>query len=166
MSAVLDKVVPKTMTADEFERSPFAESYELIRGELYQIVPAGTLRGVVTSRISRFLSSFEYDNNLGEVMAAETGFRLSDRSLVGADIAFVGKENLARFGVPDSFFPSAPDLAVEVVSASNTSDEITTKVEDYLARSVFCTRQMNWMERTSFPDFAARWRRSSAICLR
>lgn len=133
MSAVLDKVVPKTMTADEFAQSPFAETHELIRGELYPNMPSGSRHGIITNRLNRFVSNFVFDNQLGEVFAAETGFQLNERTLVGADIAFVGKEKLAQFGVPDAFFPTAPDLAVEVVSPSNTSDEIATKVEDYLA---------------------------------
>jgi Uma2 family endonuclease len=133
MSAVLERTTVKKMTADEFEASPFAETHELIRGELYPIMPAGTLHGVVTNRLSTYISFFVMENGLGEVTAAETGFKLLNQSCVGADIGFIGKENLAKFGVPESFFPTAPDLAVEVVSPSNTSEEISTKVEDYLS---------------------------------
>ncbi len=133
MSAVLEKTIVKKMTADEFEASPFAETHELIREELYPIMPAGTLHGVITNRLSTHLSFFVMENDLGEVTAAETGFKLINQSTVGADIGFVGKENLARFGIPDSFFPTAPDLAVEVISPGNTSEEISTKVEDYLS---------------------------------
>jgi Uma2 family endonuclease len=132
MSAVLERTFVRKMTADEFEASPFAETHELIRGELYPIMPAGTLHGIITNRLSRHLGNFVEDNNLGEVTAAETGFKLLNHSTVGADVAFISKESFAKFGVPDSFFPTAPDLAVEVVSPSNTSEEISTKVEDYL----------------------------------
>ncbi len=133
MSAVLEKTIVKKMSADEFEASPFVETHELIRGELYPIMPAGTLHGVITNRLSTYLSFFVMENHLGEITAAETGFKLINQSTVGADIGFVGKENLARFGVPESFFPTAPDLAVEVVSPGNSSEEISTKIEDYLS---------------------------------
>ena len=132
MSAVLERTTIKKMSADEFEASPFAETHELIRGELYPIMPAGTLHGIITNRLSAYITFFVLENDLGEVTAARTGFKLINQSTVGADIGFIGKENLAKFGVPDSFFPTAPDLAVEVVSPSNSSDEISTKVEDYL----------------------------------
>lgn len=132
MSAVLEQTIVRRMSADEFESSPFAETHELIRGELYPILPAGTLHGIITSRLSAYLSFFTMENNLGEVTAAETGFKLINQSTVGADIGFIGKEKLAKFRVPISFFPTAPDLAVEVVSPSNSSEEISTKVEDYL----------------------------------
>ena len=133
MSAVLERTVVKKMTNEEFEASPFAETHELIRGELYPIMPAGTLHGVVASGLSTYLSFFVLENDLGEITAAETGFKLINQSTVGADIGFISKENLSKFGVPDSFFPTAPDLAVEVVSPSNSSEEISTKVEDYLS---------------------------------
>ena len=35
-------------------------------------------------------------------------------------------------GVPDGFWPGAPDLAVEVLSPSNRFSEILERVEDYL----------------------------------
>lgn len=133
MSAVLERTITQKMSAEEFEVSPFAETHELIRGELHPIMPAGTLHGFITNRISKFLSYFLDENYLGEIFAAETGFRLVNQTTVGADVAFVSKENLSKFGIPDSFFPVAPDLAVEVVSPSNSSEEISTKVEDYLA---------------------------------
>ena len=133
MSAVLERTSVKKMTAEEFDSSPFAETHELIRGELYPIMPAGTLHGIVTNRLSAYLTMFVIENNLGEVTAAETGFKLVNQSTVGADVAFVSNAKFAEFGVPDSFFPTAPDLAVEVVSPSNTSEEISTKVEDYLS---------------------------------
>jgi Uma2 family endonuclease len=110
MSAVLERTIVKTMTADEFEVSPFAETHELIRGELYPIMPAGSLHGLIANRISKFLSYFLDENYLGEIFAAETGFKLKNQSTVGADVAFVSRENLEKFGVPDSFFPTAPDL--------------------------------------------------------
>jgi len=132
MSAVLEKTIVKKMSADEFEASPFAETHELIRGELYPIMPAGALHGLITNRINKFLSYFIDENDLGETFAAETGFKLKNQSIVGADVAFVSRANLAKFGVPESFFPIAPDLAVKVVSPGNSSEEISTKVEDYL----------------------------------
>jgi len=40
MSAVLENTIVKKMSADEFEASPFAETHELIHGELFPIMPA------------------------------------------------------------------------------------------------------------------------------
>ena len=52
MSAVLEKTIVKKMSAEEFEASPFAETHELIRGELQPIMPAGSLHGFITNSLN------------------------------------------------------------------------------------------------------------------
>lgn len=104
MDAVLEQTVIEKMTADEFEFSPFAETHELIRGELYPIMPAGALHGIVTNRLSTRLGFFVMENGLGEIFAAETGFKLFNQSTVGADVAFVGKEKSPNMASPILFF--------------------------------------------------------------
>jgi Uma2 family endonuclease len=66
------------------------------------------------------------------VVTAETGFVLFDEppTVRAPDVAFVVQNRLAFD--PDRFAPLAPDLAVEIVSPSNTLSEIHAKVTDYL----------------------------------
>ncbi len=145
MSAVLEQVSEGIkMTADEFADSIYARGFELVDGI---VVPkntspgnffkeinrmsTGTLHGVVTSRLTAYLTIYVLENDLGETCAAETGFRLTPNTVRGADLAFIGKEKLDIFGIPINFFPIAPDLAVEVISPSNTYDEIQDKIEKY-----------------------------------
>jgi Uma2 family endonuclease len=47
------------------------------------------------------------------------------------DVGFVAKERLTG-PIPDKYFPFAPDLAVEVVSPSDTAQDIREKVLDFL----------------------------------
>jgi Uma2 family endonuclease len=136
MSAVLEKTISRQMNSDEFAASPFAATHELIKGELYRIMPAGFLHGVVTQNLSSYVSNFVRAHGLGVVVATETGFRLSDETTCGADIAFVSQEKLAAVGLTGKFFPTAPDLAVEVLSPSETKADILGKVEDYLLAGV------------------------------
>ena len=95
-------------------------------------MPAGFIHGIVALRIGRLVGNFVEDNNLGEVVAAETGFILGGKSFRGADTAFVSNENLQKHGYPQGFFPTAPDIAVEVASPSNSSEELMEKVSLYL----------------------------------
>ena len=140
MSAVLDQSIGKTMTADEFFDSPYAESCELVRGRVvpkggrFEIaMPTGAKHGAVTDELETRISYFVRENKLGKVFAAETGFILAEGTVRGIDISFVGNEKLAEFGIPESFFPTAPDLAVEVISPGNTFSEIQDKIEEYIA---------------------------------
>ena len=56
MSAVLEKAISWQMTSDEFACSPFAANHELIKGELYPIMPAGFLHGGVMQDLASRLS--------------------------------------------------------------------------------------------------------------
>lgn len=69
---------------------------------------------------------------LGQVVTAETGFVLSDEppTVRAPDVAFVSQGRLSFDH--DRFAPLAPDLAVEIVSPSNTVSEVQSKVVDYL----------------------------------
>ena len=130
----------KLMTADELDALPSYgpggdRRYELIRGELKEMSPTKPLHGIICARIAFHLFGFVGERNLGEVFGAETGFLLESDpdSLVGADAAFVSNERLAPVERFDKFFPFAPDLAVEVLSPSNTVQEIDEKVALYFA---------------------------------
>jgi len=75
------------------------------------------------------------EQNLGQVFCAETGFLLArDPDTVRApDIAFVHKDRLSTGAVEETFWPGAPDLAVEVVSPGDTIREIDEKAKAWLA---------------------------------
>ncbi|MGH9880892.1 MAG: Uma2 family endonuclease, partial [Pyrinomonadaceae bacterium] len=79
-------------------------------------------------------------NKLGRVYGAETGFKLeSDPDTVLApDIAFVSREHLGT--ISKKYREGAPDLAVEVISPSESRQKIEKKVGQWLqlgARAVW-----------------------------
>ncbi|MGI8650849.1 MAG: Uma2 family endonuclease [Rubrobacter sp.] len=49
--------------------------YELVRGELRQMNPAGNIHGRIAIRFTWRLARHAEENRLGEVYAAETGFK-------------------------------------------------------------------------------------------
>ncbi len=132
MSAVLNVESQKEWTADSFFHSPISQNHELVEGELVKTMPAGFIHGIVAQRVGRLMGNFVEDNNLGEVVAAETGFILGEKTFRGADSAFISNEKLQKYGYPQGFFPTAPDIAVEVTSPSNSSEELMEKVSLYL----------------------------------
>jgi Uma2 family endonuclease len=123
-------------TASElFEMPDDGFRYELVKGELRKMSPAGGEHGVVVVNATLLLGQHVKTNNLGVCCGAETGFKIaSDPDTVRApDLAFVSRERIPEEGVPKKFWALAPDLAVEVVSPGDTFSEVEEKVEEWLA---------------------------------
>jgi Uma2 family endonuclease len=123
------------MTAEELGRLPEdGFRYELIRGELKKMAPAGYEYGNVAMELGWRLAQYVRENGLGKVQAAETGFLIaSDPDTVRApDVAFVSRERIEEVGEPEGFWPGAPDLAVEVVSPGDTYTEVEAKAIEWL----------------------------------
>ena len=123
------------VTAEELLNMPDdGFRYELVRGELRRMAPAGYGHGVFAMSIGISLGAFVKANNLGEVCAAETGFRLgSDPDHIRApDAAFVRRERVEQIVDRSVFFPGAPDIAIEVISPSDLYTDVDEKVADWL----------------------------------
>ena len=71
-------VVRQQVSADELLHLPDdGFRYELVRGELRQMDPAGSAHGRIAVRITWRLAQHVEENRLGTVYAAETGFKLA-----------------------------------------------------------------------------------------
>lgn len=134
----------KLMTAEELIRLPtgMGERYELVRGELKTMSPAGSRHGRISARVGRLLDQYVSGKKLGEVFGAETGFTLrrNPDTVRAPDAAFVAAARVPPEGVPIGYWPGAPDLAVEVVSPDDTAAEVKTKINEYFdagAKSVW-----------------------------
>ena len=83
------------MTADELLTMPHnGYRYELIKGELRQMSPAGSQHGKIALKIGWRLAQFVEKNNLGETYAAETGFIIDTNpdTVRAPDASFVSTE--------------------------------------------------------------------------
>jgi len=113
--------------------------YELVRGELQRMPLPGFRPGRIANRIGYHLTAHVQSHDLGVVVAAETGFLLhSDPDEVrGADVAFVSKARLqaTKFS-EEKHFPGAPDLAVEIVSPSDSYADVEGKILVWLRAGV------------------------------
>lgn len=128
-------IAEKLMTADELLCMPKDGCrYELVRGELRKMSPAGYEHGKVAMRLGWRLAQHVEQNGLGTVSAAETGFLLSSApdTVRAPDVAFVNSERIAALGETPGFWPGAPDLAVEVVSPGDTYTEVEEKAIEWL----------------------------------
>jgi Uma2 family endonuclease len=127
------------VTADELLTMPHRDEHgndcllELVRGEVRRMSPTGFEHGAICSRIGAVLWNFVEEHKLGIVFAAETGFVVETNpdSVLDADAAFVSAERLAGVKNVEKFVPFAPDLAIEVLSPSNTVREMEQKIDLY-----------------------------------
>lgn len=130
----MSSATTKLMTADELLVMPKdGFHYELVRGELKRMSPTGKEHGSVTMELAAPLHAYVKLNRLGQVYAAETGFKLESNpdTVRAPDIAFVRAERIQAAGRAQGYGEGAPDLAVKVLSPGNTKREMTEKVEDY-----------------------------------
>lgn len=126
----------KLLTAEDLEAMPSADQqYELVRGELKPMSPAGTRHSTIAVRFASRLVSHVDSNNLGLVIGADGGFVVSrspDVVLV-PDVGFIRAARLTPEIDLERFFRGAPDLAVEVVSPSDRLSDVAAKARQYLA---------------------------------
>lgn len=108
--------------------------YELVGGILRKMLPTGKKHGEVTMKIAAPLAQHVAANGLGRVYAAETGFKLESNpdTVRAPDVAFLSREQADKIGDIEGFIPGAPDLAVEVVSPSDSFSEVEEKVFEWL----------------------------------
>jgi Uma2 family endonuclease len=123
------------MTADELWRMPDdGNRRELVNGELNMMAPAGGGHGEIANTIAYLLTAHVKAKKLGTIVAAETGFVLSrDPDTVRApDAAFISKSRIPPNGLPINFIPFAPDIAVEVLSPSDSHLDVDEKIEQWI----------------------------------
>ena len=124
--------------------------YELVKGELRKMSPAGSEHGAIIINLTVPLAAHIKANKLGVVFGAETGVKIatSPDTVRAPDIAVVRQERIPEGGIPKGFWPGAPDLAVEVTSPGDSFEEVEEKVEDWLAAGTKAVWIVNPKRRT------------------
>ncbi len=110
--------------------------YELVDGILVEKT-MGFEESVIAMTIGRLIGIFVDPLGLG-VVAGEGGTIQLDVNLVRIpDVMFISLERLPGGEIPDEAIPLlVPDLAVEVISRSNTPKEMNDKLKEYFEKGV------------------------------
>lgn len=125
------------LTAAEFATLPPIEygMAELVHGEIVVSPFAGGRHGRIVRNIFVPLHLYVEAHGLGEAFTDGTGYALPQRddAVRGPDVSFVRAGRLDPDTLPDGWVPLAPDLAIEVLSPSETHSMVMEKLADYFA---------------------------------
>jgi Uma2 family endonuclease len=116
---------------DEFDQNGNRIRQELISGELVEMPPSFELHNVVKSNILEVLIAFAVANRqLGIKVISEMAFVVNDHDTFVPDASVIhqGRLNPRK----QKYTPGATDLAIEVVSPSDTASHLKSKVDAYL----------------------------------
>jgi Uma2 family endonuclease len=115
---------------------------DLIRGELREraMTKRNQWHSRVETRVARYLDQWleSQPEPRGCVVSGEAGFllRRNPDTWVGIDVAYVSAEQAAATPRNRPYFEGPPVLAVEILSPSDTQEQVDEKVAAYLETGV------------------------------
>jgi len=122
------------ITWQAFEQLPDGDGWhrEVVEGELVVLPPPKSKHSRIARRMSRALAPFE-DLGIAEIHM-EAGYKLSDNppTWIEPDVSVLRIER-ARATSDDDYFTGSPELAIEVVSPSETARDLNRKIDALLA---------------------------------
>jgi Uma2 family endonuclease len=109
---------------------------ELVEGTLVE-KPVGLVESVLASLLIEILNTFVRAHNLGIVPGEQGAVRLLIGLVRIPDVAFISWDRVPGRRMPTEAIPGlVPDLAVEVLSRSNTPGEVAIKLQEYFQSGV------------------------------
>jgi Uma2 family endonuclease len=126
---------PGTATEQDVQELHDRENrlYELVDGVLVEKA-MGFRESILAGALIQLLRNFLAGNRLGVVTAPDGMMRLAPRLVRIPDVAFLSWDRFPNRQIPRTPIPAlAPDLAVEVLSPSNTDAEMQRKRHEYFA---------------------------------
>jgi Uma2 family endonuclease len=122
------------MTGAQFDALPYEEvrRWELINGELIAMPGATPRHQYLVSRVLIALWFFIETAKNGALALPDVEFALTDLDRVRPDVCVLLKEKADRLDRDKIPIPGAPDIAIEVISPSESASESHEKVRVYL----------------------------------
>jgi Uma2 family endonuclease len=128
----------EVVTPEQLAIMSNGEEFELVQGQLVRR-NMGNRAASVAAELLILLGAFVRANKLGMLFSSDAGYRLDPKrpdNLRRPDVSFIRSGRLPNDIPSETYDGLAPDLAVEVVSPTDTSYELDRKVEEYLQAGV------------------------------
>jgi Uma2 family endonuclease len=121
------------MTAEQFDALPEEEGrkWELLDGELIEVSSATPRHNRILARLLRLLDNFAEERRLGVVLP-ETDLAVRANTRLRPDFGFFSAETWRTVDLDRVPVVQTPDIAVEIISPSETATTIYRKVDAYL----------------------------------
>lgn len=125
----------KSLTAEAFERfTELPENadklFEFIGGEIYE-VPSNPHSSKISITIATYLRMYTFSNRIGHVTGEAGGYWVSGERYA-PDVAFISFKRQPKL-VKNGYNPNPPELAVEVISPTDSQRKFAIKLANYLA---------------------------------
>lgn len=125
--AVLEK--PRTPPREVFARLSEGTLAQLIDGEIIMSPAPKTQHQEIVGEIYRRMANFLEAHPLGKVFVSPIDVKLAEDEIYQPDIIFLSNDHLFR--VKDWGIEGAPDLVIEVLSASTAQFDLNHKKQVY-----------------------------------
>jgi Uma2 family endonuclease len=110
--------------------------FELIDGTLVEKLMA-SMEGALAAALIHLIYAFADTHRLGVVLAPDGLLRILPGQVRAPDVSFIRWERFPdRRLLEQPIFPLAPNLAIEVLSESNTATEMERKLHEYFEAGV------------------------------
>jgi Uma2 family endonuclease len=122
--------------------------FELVDGVLVEKV-MGFLESAFAMEVGRQIGNFAKPRDLGIILGADGMVRLFPNIIRIPDVAFIAWNRLPGGKFPTEPIPTiAPNLAIEILSESNTKSEMKRKRVDYFGSGVELVWEFDCNDRT------------------
>ena len=122
------------MTVEQFAqmRTAETEDYELVEGELIPLSSGTPLHAMVRGRMEHLIAIYFEGNPIGAAFA-EVDCRLPNQTVRRPDLSIFLGARAKQFDPDQIPVPFPPDIAVEVLSRSESAIDVNRRALDYLA---------------------------------
>ena len=165
----IDLRIPPDMRLDDDLLFAFCEANRELRiernahGDLEIMPPTGAETGARNADMTAEIVIWARQDGRGVVFDSSTGFLLPNGAMRSPDLAWVLRERLVTLRPKQKrkFLPLVPDLAIELASPTDDSDDLHAKMREWRDNGV----RLGWL---ILPDRRQVWRYAPAdepVCL-
>ena len=131
---IMTTKVPATLQ-DLLNTPKDGNKYELVDGEIL-VSPAGMRHSEVISNIIGLIWEFLQKNPIGKVYGSDVGIMFPSGNVRSPDVTYVRNTKLPGGESPETFGELIPDLAVEVLSPTDSLKQLGRKIGEFLENGV------------------------------